>query len=72
MYFMGINRAGVNTNLIKNDYIVSVAGVAVSTVEEWASVLNSKSVGDQVEIVYRRGGIEGTVKMQLLNRIDCD
>ena len=72
LYFMGVNRAGVSTNLIKNDYIVSVAGVAVSTIDEWQQVLNSKRVGEQVEIVYRRGGIEGTVKMQLLNRMDCD
>ena len=72
LYFMGVNRDGVHTTLVQNDYIVSVAGVPVSTVEEWENVLNSKKVGDSVEIVYRRRGMEGTVRMVLVNRTDCD
>lgn len=72
LYFMGVNRDGIHTTLVQNDYIVSVGGVAVTTVEEWENVLNSKKVGDTVEIVYRRRGMEGTVRMVLVNRTDCD
>jgi len=72
LYFMGINNQNVHTTLVKNDYIVSVAGEEVSTLDEWESVLNSKKVGDTVEIVYRRQGVEGTVRVLLVNRTDCD
>lgn len=72
LYFMGVAREDVHTTLVRNDYIVSVGGVAVSTVEEWQAVLNSRSVGETVEIVYRRQGIEGTVRMVLINRTSCD
>ncbi len=72
LYFMGVNNEDVHTTLVRNDYIVSVAGVEISTKSEWDDVLNSKSVGDTVEIVYRRQGVEGTVRMVLLNRTDCD
>ena len=72
LYYFGVNDQNVHTTLVKNDYIVSVAGVEVATVEEWENVLNSKKVGDTVEIVYRRQGIEGTVRLVLTNRTDCD
>lgn len=72
LYFMGVSNEEVHTTLIRNDYIVSVAGVEVSTVEEWERVLYSKKVGDSVEIVFRRQGIEGTVRLILTNRKNCD
>lgn len=72
LYFMGVNNEDVHTTLVRNDYIVSVAGVEVATKSEWEDVLNSKSVGDTVEIVYRRQGVEGTVRLVLINRTDCD
>ena len=72
LYFMGVNDEKVHTTLRANDYIVSVAGEPVSTIEEWESVLNSKQVGDSVEIVYRRQGVEGTLWLTLQNRKDCD
>ena len=72
LYFAGVKNQNVHTTLVKNDYIVSVAGQAVSTLQEWENVLNSKKVGDTVEIVYRRQGVEGTVRVLLVNRTDCD
>ena len=72
LYFMGVNGEDVHTTLRANDYIVSVAGETVATVEEWEKVLNSKKVGDSIEIVYRRKGVEGTIRLVLTNRIDCD
>ena len=72
LYFMGVNNEDVHTTLVRNDLIVSVSGVAISTTSEWEAVLNSKNVGDTVEIVYRRQGVEGTVRMVLTNRTDCD
>lgn len=72
LYFMGVNNEDVHTTLVRNDLIVSVSGVAISTTSEWEDVLNSKNVGDTVEIVYRRQGVEGTVRMVLTNRTDCD
>lgn len=72
LYFAGVKNQNVHTTLVKNDYIVSVAGQVVSTLQEWENVLNSKKVGDTVEIVYRRQGVEGTVRVLLVNRTDCD
>lgn len=72
LYFMGVTNEEIHTTLVRNDYIVSVAGEEVSTVEEWERILNSKKVGDSVEIVYRRQGVEGTVRLVLTNRTNCD
>ncbi len=72
LYFMKVNNSDLHLSLKNQDYIVSVAGVQVTTLQEWEDVLNSKQVGSVVEIKYRRDGIEGTVKMPILQRRDCD
>lgn len=72
LYFMGVRDNDVHTTLTKNDYIVSVAGEEVSTVEEWEKILNSRKIGEVVEIVYRRRGVEGTVTLEMKQRLYCD
>ncbi len=71
LYFMK-NNSDLYLPFKAQDYIVSIAGVPVSTLDEWEEVLASKQVGSVVEVKYRRDGIEGTIKMSILQRKDCD
>ncbi len=71
LYFMK-NNSDLYLPFKAQDYIVSLAGIPVSTLEEWEEVLASRQVGSVVEVKYRRDGIEGVIKMSVLQRKDCD
>lgn len=65
-------RALQTLGLKQNDYIVSVDGTDVHTVEEWNDILNSHAVGEKVDVEYMRDNTLYTVSMLITQRTDCD
>lgn len=64
--------SSVKTDIPDGAYIVSVDGQKIKTIEEWEAILNSKQIGETVEIEYWSGVRSGTWRLTLTQRYDYD